>query len=74
VGVALGVYVVLEKLENPKLPIGYPSLITTLLLFSGVQLLMLGMIGEYVGRLFLSMNNTPQFVVREVVRGGRDNG
>jgi len=36
-------------------------------LFSGVQLVMLGLLGEYLGRLFLTENQTPQFVVREVV-------
>ena len=39
-------------------------------LFSGVQLVMLGLLGEYLGRLFLTENQTPQFVVREVVEAG----
>ena len=39
-----------------------------LLTFSGAQLIMLGVVGEYLGRLFLTANKRPQFVVREVVR------
>jgi undecaprenyl-phosphate 4-deoxy-4-formamido-L-arabinose transferase len=35
-----------------------------IVLFSGVQLVMLGLLGEYLGRLFLTENQTPQFVVR----------
>ena len=49
---------------------GWGSLMAALLLFSGVQLLLLGVIGEYLGRMFLTINQRPQSVVREVVRGG----
>jgi undecaprenyl-phosphate 4-deoxy-4-formamido-L-arabinose transferase len=49
---------------------GFGWLMSALLIFSGSQLLMLGLIGEYVGRMFLSVNQRPQAVVREVVRGG----
>jgi hypothetical protein len=41
--------------------------LVAILVFAGVQLVMLGLIGEYLGRLFLTENQTPQFVVREVV-------
>jgi len=37
----------------------------TILLFSGVQLIILGLIGEYVGRIFLSLNKQPQFVIKD---------
>ena len=40
-----------------------------LLIFSATQLVMLGLIGEYVGRMFLTVNQRPQSVVREVVAG-----
>ena len=49
---------------------GWGSLMAALLVFSGVQLLMLGVIGEYVGRMFLTINQRPQSIVREVVRNG----
>jgi undecaprenyl-phosphate 4-deoxy-4-formamido-L-arabinose transferase len=49
---------------------GFGWLMSALLIFSGTQLLMLGLIGEYVGRMFLSVNKRPQAVVREIVRGG----
>jgi len=41
-----------------------------LLLFAGVQLALLGVIGEYIGRMFITINGRPQSVVREIVRGG----
>ncbi|SHJ13993.1 glycosyltransferase family 2 protein [Pseudobutyrivibrio xylanivorans] len=44
---------------------GWTSLIATILILSGVQMLMLGMLGEYVGRNFLNNNNSPQYIVRD---------
>ena len=50
---------------------GWGWLMAGLLIFSGTQLLILGLIGEYLGRLFLTVNQRPQSVVREVIVGGR---
>jgi glycosyltransferase involved in cell wall biosynthesis len=47
---------------------GWGALMAALALFSGVQLVMLGVIGEYLGRMFLTINGRPQSVIREVVR------
>ena len=47
---------------------GFGWLMSGLLLFSGTQLLLLGLIGEYVGRMFLAVNQRPQAVVRDVLR------
>jgi undecaprenyl-phosphate 4-deoxy-4-formamido-L-arabinose transferase len=49
---------------------GWGWLMAALLIFSGTQLVLLGLIGEYVGRMFLAVNQRPQSVVREVLRGG----
>jgi len=67
IGLAGVVSVVLEALffEPPQ---GWASLMAATLLLSGVQLLILGILGEYMGRLFLTANRKPQTVVREVVR------
>lgn len=46
---------------------GFGWLMAALLVFSGTQLLLLGLIGEYVGRMFLTVNQRPQAIVREVV-------
>jgi glycosyltransferase involved in cell wall biosynthesis len=46
---------------------GFGWLMSALLLFSGTQLVMLGLIGEYLGRMFLTVNQRPQSAVREVV-------
>jgi undecaprenyl-phosphate 4-deoxy-4-formamido-L-arabinose transferase len=49
---------------------GFGWIMSALLIFSGLQLVMLGLIGEYLGRMFLTVNQRPQSVVREVIRGG----
>jgi glycosyltransferase involved in cell wall biosynthesis len=49
---------------------GWGSLMGALLVFSGTQLVVLGLIGEYVGRMFLTVNRRPQSVVRSVERAG----
>lgn len=46
---------------------GFGWLMSALLIFSGAQLLMLGLIGEYVGRMFLAVNQRPQSIVRESI-------
>jgi undecaprenyl-phosphate 4-deoxy-4-formamido-L-arabinose transferase len=51
-------------------PSGWASLMTVMLLIAGVQFTILGVLGEYVGRAFLSANGKPQGVVREIARGG----
>ncbi|MBQ09516.1 MAG: glycosyltransferase [Gammaproteobacteria bacterium] len=66
-GVILSIVVVIEKLFLiPNIPLGWPSMAIAILIFSGVQLLILGFIGEYLGHLYLSSNQTPQFIIREV--------
>ena len=59
--------VIIEKILNPHLQIGWASLMTIVLTLSGIQLIVVGLIGEYVGRIYLSQNRTPQFVVQNVV-------
>lgn len=51
---------------------GFGWMMAGLLIFSGSQLVMLGLIGEYIGRMFLAVNQRPQSVVREVVRSRSD--
>ncbi len=67
--VGLGIVVWLRVMERGP-TFGWGSLMAALLIFSGTQLVLLGLIGEYIGRMFLAVNQRPQAVVREVVRGG----
>lgn len=65
IGFSLGLFIAIERLFFGQVPPGYTTIAVSILIFSGIQLFALGMIGEYVGRLFLSHNGMPQFIVRE---------
>ena len=58
------------RITNRGPGFGWGSLMSALLLFSGVQLALLGVIGEYLGRMFITINQRPQSVVREIAHGG----
>ncbi len=68
IGFSLALYSMYEKIVLGISIQGWASLIITIITFSGIQLFMLGMIGEYLGRLFLSYNGAPQYTIREVYR------
>jgi polyisoprenyl-phosphate glycosyltransferase len=56
---------IVEKLLNPSLQMGWTSVMVSILFFSGVQIVFLGLIGEYIGKHYLQTNGTPQWVVKE---------
>jgi polyisoprenyl-phosphate glycosyltransferase len=56
--------VVVDKIRHPETQAGWASIATIVLFMGGVQLLCLGIIGEYLGRAYLKLNHKPQFVVR----------
>jgi undecaprenyl-phosphate 4-deoxy-4-formamido-L-arabinose transferase len=58
-------YVIVAKLLDPSVPAGWSSLMATILLVAGLQLIGLGLIGEYLGRAYLKLNRKPQYVIRE---------
>lgn len=60
------IYTIIKNLIIPEAPMGYPTIISSLLFIGGVLMLMLGLIGEYVGRIYISLNNSPQYVVRRI--------
>jgi len=78
-GLLAALYVIFEGLRG-ETPSGWASMMTVVLLVAGVQFLILGVLGEYVGRAFLSSNGKPQGVVRDLVhseparQGGVDDG
>ena len=65
---AVGVAVAVSEALLSSPPTGWASLMAAVLLLSGVQLMILGIIGEYLGRLYLTANLKPQSVIREVRR------
>jgi len=50
-------------------PEGWPSLMVSVLFIGGIQLMGLGIIGEYVGRSYLFQSKEPQFIIDELIEG-----
>lgn len=68
IGIIGAIIVFIRKLMFPAAAIGWSSLMFAIFFFSGMMMLFLGIIGEYLGRMFLSMSNNPQYVVKQVSR------
>jgi undecaprenyl-phosphate 4-deoxy-4-formamido-L-arabinose transferase len=66
-GFLYGSYTVVNKIINPATPAGYSSLMSALLFIGGMLMLILGLIGEYIGRVYISLNSSPQYVIRKKV-------
>ncbi len=62
-GFILAIVTIIRKLANSDLAEGYASILAAILLIGGMILVMLGMIGEYIGRIYLSLNRSPQYVI-----------
>jgi undecaprenyl-phosphate 4-deoxy-4-formamido-L-arabinose transferase len=67
VGLLYGLYVIIRRLlfPIPAEAMGFAALMSAIVFFGGMILLMLGLIGEYIGRIYISMNNSPQYVIRD---------
>ena len=72
IGFLYGIYTVIKYFVI-DVPMGFSSLMSVLVFVGGVIMLMLGMIGEYIGRMYISMNNSPQYVIRTKVGKGVSN-
>lgn len=66
-GFVYGIVTIIRKLMGLNYVLGFSGLMSVLLLIGGLNLIMLGLIGEYIGRIYISMNKSPQFIVREIV-------
>ncbi|MDD3337935.1 MAG: glycosyltransferase family 2 protein [Lachnospiraceae bacterium] len=67
VGMMAGLITVIRKLVNPAMTVGWASTVSIMLFFFGLVLLVLGIIGEYLGKIILALNATPQYIIRDVV-------
>jgi len=72
-GIIFGLWTVIHKILNPDILAGYSSLMAVLLFINGILMMMIGLIGEYVGRIYISINNSPQYVIREAINVNYEN-
>ena len=66
VGFLYGLYIIIYKLFfHPNVLQGYSSLMAVFLFIGGMIMVMLGLIGEYIGRIYICINDSPQYVIKE---------
>ncbi|NLY87812.1 MAG: hypothetical protein GX083_04635 [Clostridiales bacterium] len=76
IGFLIIIGLVILKLTRNNIALGWTSMIATTILIGGMIMMMLGVIGEYVGRIYLTLNENPQYVIRTIIdnTGKEDEG
>lgn len=64
---SFGIVIIIRKLIHPDILVGYSSMMAILLFLSGMIMLFLGLLGEYIGRIYISINNAPQYAIRNTI-------
>ncbi len=65
IGFLISIDAIIEKIFNPHLPQGYTFIVIIISFYAGIQLIAIGMVGEYLGRLFMAHNKKPQYSIRK---------
>lgn len=73
IGLIVTIYALINKFTNPDAVVGWTSLIGVISLIGGAILLTLGLTGEYIGRIYIHINNSPQYVIRDCSREDKGN-
>lgn len=71
-GFTYGLYTIIKRFVNPNVPMGFSAMMSAIVFFGGMMMLLLGLIGEYIGRIYISLNNSPQYVIREKMNLGEE--
>lgn len=66
-GFVFALVTIVKKIANPDMVAGWASTLSVMLILGGLIILLIGVVGEYIGRIYLSINNSPQYVVRNVI-------
>ena len=67
-GLVLAIFIIIQKLIlKDSVSAGWPSIMTVVLILDGAIMIMLGLVGEYVGRIYVTMNKSPQYVIKDEV-------
>ena len=72
-GFLYGLITIIVKLIDPTIQAGYSSILAVMLFLFGIVFLMMGMMGEYIGRIYMALNNTPQYVIKETIGMDKEN-
>lgn len=66
-GFLWGIMIIIRKLMVPDVAMGYSSIMAVILFMGGIIMVMLGLLGEYIGRAFITINQIPQYVIKEQI-------
>lgn len=66
-GFIIGIIMIIKKIIDPSIVAGYTSTIALLLFIGGVIMILLGLIGEYIGRIYICINRSPQYIVKDTI-------
>ncbi|MEL7657635.1 MAG: glycosyltransferase, partial [Bacillota bacterium] len=72
IGFISAVAIIINKLIDPQIQVGWSSIMAVVLFVGGIIMLILGIIGEYVGRQYVSINKAPQYVIRDTINTDAD--
>lgn len=67
IGFIYALYTIIRKLVDPNIAVGYSSIMAVMLIIGGIIMVLLGLIGEYIGRIYMCINDSPQYVIREKI-------
>lgn len=73
-GFVWAIVTIVRHFVDPDLTMGYASLLSVVLIIGGIILVILGLIGEYLGRIYMIINDKPQFVVRRTENAESEEG
>ena len=71
-GFVYGIIIIVSKLLDPSINAGYSSIMAAMAVMFGAVFFFMGIMGEYIGRIYISLNNAPQFVIKEVVESDKN--
>jgi len=66
-GLIVTIWLIYKKITDPVLPMGWASTLCLMTLLFGAVLMVLGVVGEYLGKAILILNRTPQYTIREMI-------
>lgn len=72
IGLIAGIVIIIRKICNPSILAGYSSMMAVILFLFGILFMILGMLGEYIGRIYISLNKAPQFVIKDTINVERN--
>ena len=74
IGFIYGIILIIRKIISPLIiNDGYSSIVSIILFIGGLIMIILGMIGEYIGRIYICINNSPQYNIKETINVDKKN-